>query len=196
MKRTQIFSSRNLTMMAALVAMQIILARYLGIQVSESLRISFESVPVILAGMWLGPVSGALVALVGDLVGTLLSGYGVWFPPLAIGPILVGIISGLSTRYVFRSSLSENKDIWKVLVTVVIAGVVNSLLVGTVTVSLYQMIVVGRTDSFSALMVYNFGQRLATKPVVIAVDALLVSLINRAVYKPVISKIVVSRSRA
>ena len=111
MKRNQngIFSTRNLILMAALVAMQIILARFLSIQVSEILRISFESVPVILAGMWLGPLSGAIVALVADILGTVLSGYGIWFPPIALGPVLVGVISGLSTKYMFRSDLSSTR---------------------------------------------------------------------------------------
>ena len=88
MKRNQngIFSTRNLILMAALIAMQIILARFLSIQVSDILRISFESVPVILAGMWLGPLSGAIVALVADILGTIIHGYGVWFPPLPWAP--------------------------------------------------------------------------------------------------------------
>ncbi len=77
MKRNRVFSTRNLAMMGALIAMQIILARFLSIQASDTLRVSFESVPVILAGMWLGPLSGALVALVSDILGTILSGYGV-----------------------------------------------------------------------------------------------------------------------
>ena len=51
MKRNHVFSTRNLAMMAALIAMQIILARFLSIQASDTLRVSFESVPVILAGM-------------------------------------------------------------------------------------------------------------------------------------------------
>ena len=38
MKRNHVFSVRNLVMMAALIAMQIILARYLSIQVNETLR--------------------------------------------------------------------------------------------------------------------------------------------------------------
>ena len=60
MKRNQngIFSTRNLILMAALIAMQIILARFLSIQASDILRISFESVPIVLAGMWLGPLTG------------------------------------------------------------------------------------------------------------------------------------------
>ncbi len=192
MKRNQngIFSTRNLILMAALIAMQIILARFLSIQASDILRISFESVPIVLAGMWLGPLSGAIVALIADILGTVLSGYGIWFPPIALGPILVGVISGLSTKYVFRSDLSSTRDSWKVILTVVVAGIVNSFLVGTVTTTMYSIIVMGNTNAFSVLLWTNFLGRLTTKPVTILVNAILVAVVNRAVYRPVIRPIV------
>ena len=192
MKRNQngIFSTRNLILMAALIAMQIILARFLSIQVSDILRISFESVPVILAGMWLGPLSGAIVALIADILGTVLSGYGIWFPPIALGPVLVGVISGLSTKYVFHSDLSSTRESWKVVVTVLVAGIVNSFLVGTVTTTMYSIMVMGNTNAFSVLLWTNFLGRLTTKPVTILVNALLVAVVNRAVYRPVIRPIV------
>ena len=192
MKRNQngIFSTRNLILMAALIAMQIILARFLSIQASDILRISFESVPIVLAGMWLGPLSGAIVALIADILGTVLSGYGIWFPPIALGPILVGAISGLSTKYVFRSDLSSTRDSWKVILTVVVAGIVNSFLVGTVTTTMYSIIVMGNTNAFSVLLWTNFLGRLTTKPVTILVNAILVAVVNRAVYRPVIRPIV------
>lgn len=176
--------------MAALIAMQIILARFLSIQASDILRISFESVPIVLAGMWLGPLSGAIVALIADILGTVLSGYGIWFPPIALGPILVGVISGLSTKYVFRSDLSSTRDSWKVILTVVVAGIVNSFLVGTVTTTMYSIIVMGNTNAFSVLLWTNFLGRLTTKPVTILVNAILVAVVNRAVYRPVIRPIV------
>ena len=192
MKRNQngIFSTRNLILMAALIAMQIILARFLSIQVSDILRISFESVPVILAGMWLGPLSGAIVALVADILGTIIHGYGVWFPPIALGPILVGVISGLSTKYVFRSDLSSTRESWKVVATVLVAGIVNSFLIGTVTTTMYSIIVMGNTNAFTVLAWANFLSRLASKPVTILVNAVLVAVVNRAVYRPVIRPIV------
>ena len=192
MKRNQngIFSTRNLILMAALIAMQIILARFLSIQASDILRISFESVRIVLAGLWLGPLSGAIVALIADILGTVLSGYGIWFPPIALGPILVGVISGLSTKYVFRSDLSSTRDSWKVILTVVVAGIVNSFLVGTVTTTMYSIIVMGNTNAFSVLLWTNFLGRLTTKPVTILVNAILVAVVNRAVYRPVIRPIV------
>ena len=183
------FSTQILVMMAALIAMQIILARFLGIQVSDTLRVSFESIPVILAGMWLGPIPGAIVAVLSDLLGTILSGYGTWFPPLVLGPLSVGILSGVSTKYIFRSPLAETRDTWKVAAIVVVVGLLNSFVFGLIGSTLYSIMVAGNTTAFPVLLWTNLIQRLATKPLTIAVNALAVTIINRAVYKPVVSHI-------
>lgn len=182
------FSTQNLVMMAALIAMQIILARFLSIQASDTLRISFESIPVILAGMWLGPIPGAIVAVIADFLGTILSGYGTWFPPLVLGPLAVGILSGVSTKYIFRSPLAETKDTWKVAAIAVVVGILNSFVFGLVGSTLYSCIMVKQDITiFWILLGTNFIQRLATKPLTIAVNAVVVTIVNRAVYKPVVS---------
>ena len=124
--RNKLFNPRSMVMMAVLIAMQIVLARYLGIQVNETLRISFETIPIALAGMWLGPVAGMLVALISDFLGTVISGYGVYFPAIALGPMAMGLLCGLGTKYVFRSDLSETRDSWKVIALVFAAGFVNA----------------------------------------------------------------------
>ena len=184
------FSTQNLVMMAALIAMQIILARFLSIQASDTLRISFESIPVILAGMWLGPLPGAVVAVLADFLGTVLSGYGTWFPPLVLGPLSVGVLSGVSTKYLFRSPLAETRDTWKVAAIVVTVGLLNSFVFGLVGSTLYSCIMVKQdTTIFWVLLGTNFVQRLATKPLTIAVNAVVVTIVNRAVYKPVVSHI-------
>ena len=190
MERTQnkTFSTRNLVMMAALIAIQIILARFFSIQ-TETLRVGFESIPVILAGMWLGPVCGAIVAVAADILGTIIQGFGAWFPPLVLGPLSVGILSGVSTKYIFRSSLAETKDTWKVALTVIVVGLLNSFLFGLIGSTLYSILVMGNTTAFPVLLGMNFVQRLATKPLTIAIDTVVVTVVNRAVYKPVVSHI-------
>ena len=55
------FSPKRLAIMAMFIALQIILARFVGLQLSEGLRISFEAIPVLLSSLWLGPVAGAIV---------------------------------------------------------------------------------------------------------------------------------------
>ncbi len=192
MKRNQnsIFSTRRLVLMAALIAIQIVTARYLSIQASETLRISFETVPLALAGMWLGPVGGVIVALVSDILGTIISGYGVWFAPIALGPVIFAAMCGWGVKYVFRDDLSKTKDAWKVIVLVTVAGLVNAFAIGLVTTTLYQMIVVGKEGAFGVLMWANFLSRLTTKPVTVVLSAVIVALIHRTVYRPVIGSIV------
>lgn len=216
MKRNQnsIFSTRRLVLMAVLIAIQIVIARYLSVQ-TPTLRISFETIPLALAGMWLGPLSGAIVALVSDILGTIISGYGVWFAPITLGPVCFAVLCGCATKYIFRSDLAETRDSWKVILVTVVAGAVNALLIGTVTVTLYNVIFTdasytfvdltkaffdGRildlvTNSiengkFAALLTAGFGERLLTKPIVIAICSVLIALIHRTAYRPVISRIV------
>lgn len=184
------FSTQNLTLMAVLIAMQIVLARFLSIQASDTLRISFETIPVFLAGMWLGPIPGAIVAVLADFLGTIIHGYGAWFPPLVLGPMAVGVLSGVSTKYIFRSPLAENRDLPKVIAAVVIVGILNSFCFGLIGSTLYSCIMVRQDVTiFWILLGTNFIQRLAVKPLTIAVDTLMVVVINRAVYKPVVSHI-------
>ena len=187
MKRNHVFSVRNLVMMALLVAIQIILARYLSIQ-SEAFRVSFETIPLALAGMWLGPLAGVIVALVADILGTVLSGIGLYFPPMVFA-----FLCGISAKYIFRSSMAETKDAWKVLLTTIVAGFINSFVVGVAAFTWYQIAVMGTEGSFWTLAAINFTSRLATKPLTIVVSALLVFVINRAAYRPVISRIVSQR---
>ena len=182
--KSKLFTPHNLALMSALIAMQIILARFLSIQVSDTLRISFESIPVILAGMWLGPIPGAIVAVVADFLGTIIHGYGAWFPPLVLGPVAVGILSGVSTKYIFRSPLAETRDTWKVAVTVVVVGILNSFLFGLIGSTLFSIMVAGNTTAFPVLLWTNLLQRLGSKPFTIAVNAVGGTVFNRAVYKP------------
>lgn len=183
------FSTHNLVIMAALIAMQIILARYLSIQVSEVLRISFETVPLALAGMWLGPIGGMMVALISDILGTIISGYGVWFPPIALGPVLFAAICGWGAKYVFHGNLAETRDSWKVILLVVIAGIINAFGIGVLTTTWYQMLFTSKEGTFGVLCAANFIGRLTTKPLTIIASAVLVALVNRTVYKPVIRQI-------
>ena len=189
MKRNQVFSTHNLVMMAALAAMQIILARFLGIQVSDTLRLSFESIPVVLAGLWLGPVCGGIVGFVADTIGTLISGL-TWFPPLALNPIMEGVVAGLLAKYFIRGDIGESRGAWKVALTAVTTGLLNAYVVGLIGSTLFSIMVMGNATAFPVLLWTNLLQRITTKPLTIAVNALAVTVVNRTVYKPVVRRMV------
>ena len=90
-------NTRRLVTMALLAALSVILARILGIQPLPYLRLSFEDMPIILAGLLFGPVAGALTGVAADLAGGLLSPYGI-NPVFTVGPMAMGLCAGLLRR--------------------------------------------------------------------------------------------------
>lgn len=183
-KKTKIFAVQNLALMAVLVAMQVVLSRFAGIQINEGLRVSFECIPIILAGLWLGPVSGMLVAVVADILGTLISGYGVYFPLLTVTPMLLAAMMGLGARLLPENGLWTKKHLVLYFVLVVAAECIANVFYGTWALTLYYSIIVGKEMPFLVLL----AARVPTKLVTMAVDAFLSFVIYRAVYRPIVRK--------
>ena len=70
-KIKEFFTPRRLTSMAVLIALQIVLARFVGLQINEGLRISFETIPIIGGNLaWRRKVHCRFLS---DLFGTLIS---------------------------------------------------------------------------------------------------------------------------
>ena len=91
-------------MVAALFsAMSLILGKFLQIPTpfAEIIRISFENLPILMAGITMGPLVGAAVGVVADLLGCLLYGYSI-NPLITLGALTVGLVSGLMAHYVVR----------------------------------------------------------------------------------------------
>ncbi len=94
---------RVLVAAAALATMSFILGKFLQIPnpVSNIFRISFENLPVIMAGVCFGPWVGGMVGAAADLVGCLLYGYSI-NPLVMLGAAAVGLFSGIVSHYVVR----------------------------------------------------------------------------------------------
>ena len=88
------FSFRTVTHMALLIALQIVLSRFLSIS-TPILRISLGFVPVAIAGMLFGPLSGGLVAATADFLGAILFPIGAYFPGFTLTAFLTGVVYGL-----------------------------------------------------------------------------------------------------
>ncbi|MBR6951237.1 MAG: folate family ECF transporter S component [Oscillospiraceae bacterium] len=182
------FAPKRICAMAMLIALQIVLARFLGWQISEGLRISFESIPVLVAGMWLGPVAGLIVGVVSDFLGTVISGYGFYFVPLAITPIVNGVLPPLIFRYV----LKDNVNVTKCVIVLVITQLIASMLLGTYALTWYYKIFVPNKDNAFAIL---FVARL-TKLATIAANTVIVTILHMSMYKRVIRPMFAERRKA
>ncbi len=66
-------------------------------------RVTFENLPIILAGVFLGPLTGGMVGVVSDLTSYLLSPQ--IYPPnlvVTFGAFAVGVISGFMAKFAVR----------------------------------------------------------------------------------------------
>ena len=95
-------------------------------------RITFENLPIILAGIFLGPVTGGMVGIVSDLTSYLLSPQ--IYPPNLIvtaGACAVGLMSGLMARFVVREH-----SVKQIILSASVAHVLGSMIIKPI--GLYQ----------------------------------------------------------
>ena len=125
-KKWPIFGSlQGLCFAAILSAMSLILGKFLQIPnpFQEFIRISFENLPIIIGGFALGPIGGALIGIVADLIGCVLYGYSI-NPIITLGAAAIGLISGFISNYVIKKPL-----VLKVILSTALAHTVGSVLI-------------------------------------------------------------------
>ena len=97
--RTGRFTPVVLTYAGVLIALNIVLSKFISIPIGPTLRLSVSQVPLILAGLWLGPVVGGLCGLAGDLLGCLLSGYAP-NPFITATAVIMGVVPALFASFI------------------------------------------------------------------------------------------------
>lgn len=122
---------RVLVVCALFAAMSIVFGKFISIKIGNSLRISFENLPILLSGVFYGPVVGIVTAVVADIVGCFLYGYEI-NPIITLGAAFIGFISGA----VFQSSKS-NKLLRKLIMSVLPAHVFGSMIVKSIGLYLW-----------------------------------------------------------
>ncbi len=88
---------QQLVICAMLMALSIVFGKFLQIPIGNAIRISFEALPVILAGMVFGPIQGLIVGAAADVLGCFLRGYTL-IPLITVAAGCVGLIAGLFTK--------------------------------------------------------------------------------------------------
>ena len=88
------FNTRTIVYLAVLVALEIVLNRFLSIN-TPVVKIGFAFVPIAIAGMLFGPVAAAIVAALADLLGAVLFPTGTLFLGITLTAFLKGVNWGV-----------------------------------------------------------------------------------------------------
>lgn len=99
-------SGKNIKMLvviAMMIALEVVLSRFLSIPISPTLKFGFNFVPVCVAAYLYGPVASLLVGGLGDLLGALLIPSNTFFYGFTLTAALTGLVFGvfLNKKYSF-----------------------------------------------------------------------------------------------
>lgn len=121
---------KALAFAAILTAMSVALS-YFSVRVGEVYKFGFSKLPVVIAGIALGPVWGAFVGAASDLIGAIFAGLGINLL-FTIPPVLLGIFPWVFMK-IFRGGRSTaNIIIMTVAGRVLLSGLLLTVLLGYV----------------------------------------------------------------
>ncbi len=149
-QRGKIAVFKSLTILvcsAFLAAISIVLGKYLAIPGGDILRFSFENLPIIMAGMIFGPLVGASVGVVADLIGCVMVGY-VINPLVTAGAAAIGFVSGIV--YMITGEFEKCPHSLRITLTVSLSHLIGSVLIKTFGLSSYYSVPIW------TLMLYRF----------------------------------------
>ena len=168
--RSDKMTVRTLVYCALLAAISVVLARLLIPMPNATTRFSIEAVPIFIAGMLFGPIPGALVGFVADMVGCLFSGYG-YNPIFCIPPILYGLASGL-----FRPVLAKKFTVGRLAIAWAVPVILGSILYQSWALTF----IYSAKDAFMANFLVRLGGRSIQFAITFVLDVLIVWLLYKA----------------
>ncbi|HHU78375.1 MAG: folate family ECF transporter S component [Caldicoprobacterales bacterium] len=127
--------ARRVAFAGMFIALNIVLTRFFSYTVViggvQNIRLGFGEIPVILSGIMLGPVYGAITGALADLIGYPFNPMGPYFPGFTLSSALTGLLPGL------MSLLFRKKWTWQSLaITIGITTVITSLTLNTLWLSM------------------------------------------------------------
>ena len=129
MEKNSLFKSiKELTLAAMLVAMSVVIGIFCKSILNFGgglFRITFENIPIIIAGLLFGPIVGGVSGLASDLISYLLSGQ--VYPPnliVTLGAFMIGVVSGVVAKFVIKKRSSM-----QIIVAGGLAHIVGSMII-------------------------------------------------------------------
>jgi len=85
---------KEMAIIALLVAMEVILTRFLSIQ-TPVVRIGFGFLPIVIIAILYGPIYAGVAAAMADFLGAILFPIGAYFPGFTFTALLIGVVYGI-----------------------------------------------------------------------------------------------------
>lgn len=127
MKMTQKITTQKLVLTAFLVAMYVVINRFLSLTTWD-VKIGFSFIPVVIGAILLGPIYGGVVGGLGDFIGAILFPFGPYFPGYTATAFLMGWWYGVI--------LKKEQNMKNILIAIIPAEIVCSLILNTLWTAL------------------------------------------------------------
>ena len=88
------FTPRELTVLGVLIALEIVIAQFVTFRPSQSIKLSLDFLPIVIAGILFGPVPAMIVSILADILGAFVFPVGPYFPGLTVTAALTGLLYG------------------------------------------------------------------------------------------------------
>ncbi|MBQ4464354.1 MAG: folate family ECF transporter S component [Oscillospiraceae bacterium] len=121
---------RVMIVTALLIALSIVFGKLLAFNIGP-LRISFENLPILMAGILFGPLIGLVTGVAADIIGCLIVGYAI-NPLITLGAALIGLTAGLMYRLPLLRNLNA-----RLVCAVFAAHILGSMVVKSIGLMVY-----------------------------------------------------------
>lgn len=119
--------TKMMTVLGLLIALQIVLSRFLSIS-AWNVKIGFGFVPIVIAAILYGPLPAGIAYTLSDFIGATLFPVGAYFPGFTLTAFLTGVVYGVF--------LHKCQSLHRILGAVAVNQLVLSLLVNTLWISI------------------------------------------------------------
>ena len=165
------YNVKRLVVLGMLIAVEIVLSRFLSIA-TDTLKISLAFVPVMIAALLYGPVWAGVVGALADIIGALLFPIGAYFPGFTVTAFLTGMV--------FGAFLYNRKVKWLDASTAAaVVCVALNMLLNSYVLYLYYVLWLNKANAV-VLVIAALPGRVITNSVMIVVQTIIIMLFARA----------------
>ena len=152
---------RKMVICAVMIAMQIILSRYVGIQ-TTFVQTSLGFVPIAVTSAVCGPVYGAMCAFISDFLGVVLAGTNVYSPLFTINYVLYALFYSF---FLYK----KERSVKNIVLSVVLQTVLVAIPLTPLWLYVYFNFILGTPKAFELMSVQQVIVRLIEIPIKIII---------------------------